>query len=50
MCMIETKNYQEAAEDIAWKEVMNVELEMIEKNNMWKLVDRPANKPIISVK
>ncbi|CAL9022992.1 unnamed protein product, partial [Prunus brigantina] len=50
MCIIEPENYQEAATDIAWQEAMNAELEMIEKNNTWELVERPANKPVIGVK
>ncbi|CAL9020197.1 unnamed protein product, partial [Prunus brigantina] len=50
MCIIEPENYQEAASDIAWQEAMNAELEMIEKNNTWELVERPANKPVIGVK
>ena len=29
---------------------MKAELEMIERNNTWKLVDRPFGKPIIGVK
>ncbi|XP_073264238.1 uncharacterized protein [Populus alba] len=50
MCIIEPENYQEAAGDIAWQEAMKEELEMIEKNNTWKLVERPIDKPIIGVK
>ncbi|KAI5323618.1 hypothetical protein L3X38_032690 [Prunus dulcis] len=29
---------------------MEAELEMIEKNNTWQLVERPFNKPVIGVK
>ena len=29
---------------------MNAKLEMIEKNNTWELVERPADKPVIGVK
>ncbi|KAI5333988.1 hypothetical protein L3X38_024121 [Prunus dulcis] len=50
MCIIELENYQEAAGDLAWQEAMNAELEMIEKNNTWELVERPADKPVIGVK
>ncbi|CAL2232095.1 unnamed protein product [Prunus armeniaca] len=45
MFQMRIENYQEAASDIAWQEAMNAELEMIEKNNTWELVERPANKP-----
>ncbi|CAL2276456.1 unnamed protein product [Prunus armeniaca] len=50
MCIIEPENYQEAAGDLAWQEAMNAELEMIEKNNTWELVERQADKPVIGVK
>ncbi|CAL9014241.1 unnamed protein product [Prunus brigantina] len=50
MCIIEPENYQEAVGDLAWQEAMNAELEMIEKNNTWELVERPADKPVIGVK
>ncbi|CAL9009524.1 unnamed protein product [Prunus brigantina] len=50
MCIIEPENYQEATSDIAWQEAMNAELEMIEKNNTWELVERPVDKHVISVK
>ena len=29
---------------------MKEELEMIEKNNTWELMERPTNKPVIGVK
>jgi hypothetical protein len=29
---------------------MKGELEMIEKNNTWELVERPIDKPVIGVK
>jgi hypothetical protein len=47
MCIIEPENYQEAAGDKAWQEAMKEELEMIEKNNTWELVERPTDKPVI---
>ncbi|KAM1111108.1 hypothetical protein ACFX13_010490 [Malus domestica] len=50
MCIIEPENYQEAVGDKAWQEAMNAELEMIEKNNTWELVERPVDKPVIGVK
>jgi hypothetical protein len=50
MCIIEPENYQEAAGDKAWQEAMKEELEMIEKNNTWELVERPTDKPVIRVK
>jgi transposase InsO family protein len=50
MCIIEPENYQEAAGDKAWQEAMKEELEVIEKNNTWELVERPSDKPVIGVK
>ena len=50
MCIIEPKNYKEAARDIALQEAMKKELEMIEKNNTWYLVVKWIDKPIIRVK
>lgn len=50
MCIIEPENYQEAARDKAWVEAMNAELEMIDKNDTWDLVERPADKPVIGIK
>jgi hypothetical protein len=50
MCIIEPENYQEAFGDKAWQEAMKEELEVIEKNNTWELVERPIDKPVIGVK
>ena len=50
MCIIEPENYQEAFGDKAWQEAMKEELEMIEKNNTWELVERSIDKPVIGVK
>ncbi|CAL2276796.1 unnamed protein product [Prunus armeniaca] len=40
----------EAAQDKAWLKAMEDELQMIEKNGTWELVDRPNEKPVIGVK
>ncbi|CAL2241191.1 unnamed protein product [Prunus armeniaca] len=50
MTMIEPKTYYEVVEDKAWKEAMDVEIETIEKNGTWELVERPTDKPVIGVK
>ena len=47
---MEPENFDEAARDEAWKKAMENEMNMIEKNQMWELVNRPFNKPIIRVK
>lgn len=48
--MIEPKKSEEATIDNAWKKAMQVEIEMIEKNKTWDLVDRPSDMPIFGVK
>ncbi|KAI5320266.1 hypothetical protein L3X38_039974 [Prunus dulcis] len=50
MCIVEPDSFEEADLDESWRCAMEAELEMIEKNNTWKLVDRPSNKPVIGVK
>ncbi|KAI5317804.1 hypothetical protein L3X38_037511 [Prunus dulcis] len=50
MTIIEPETYYEAIEDKAWKEAMDTEIETIEKNGTWELVERPTDKPVIGVK
>ncbi|CAL2258162.1 unnamed protein product [Prunus armeniaca] len=50
LCIIEPENYADAAKDESWLKAMQDELQMIEKNGTWKLVDRPSEKPVIGVK
>ena len=50
VCMTEPENYTEAAGDAAWQDAMKAELNMIEKNNTWELVERPIDQPVIGVK
>ncbi|KAI5337554.1 hypothetical protein L3X38_016825 [Prunus dulcis] len=50
MCIMEPENFEEADLDKSWRKAMEAELEMIEKNNTWQLVERPFNKPVIGVK
>ncbi|KAI5336534.1 hypothetical protein L3X38_015802 [Prunus dulcis] len=50
MCIVEPDSFEEADLDKSWRNVMKAELEMIEKNDTWKLMDRPFSKPIIGVK
>ncbi|CAL9015740.1 unnamed protein product, partial [Prunus brigantina] len=50
MSIIEPENFAEASKDKAWKRAMEIEMEMIEKNETWELVDRPSDKPVIGVK
>ncbi|KAB2603157.1 hypothetical protein D8674_004162 [Pyrus ussuriensis x Pyrus communis] len=50
VCIVEPENYEEAALDLSWMKAMQAELDMIERNNTWMLVDRPSSKPVIGVK
>ncbi|CAL2246283.1 unnamed protein product, partial [Prunus armeniaca] len=50
MTIIEPETYYEAVEDKAWKEAMDAEIETIEKNGTWELVEKPTDKPVIGVK
>ncbi|KAI5348361.1 hypothetical protein L3X38_001248 [Prunus dulcis] len=50
MWIMEPENFEEADLDESWRRAMEAELEMIEKNNTWQLVERPFNKPVIGVK
>ncbi|KAI5328618.1 hypothetical protein L3X38_028015 [Prunus dulcis] len=50
LCIIEPETFEEAVKDKAWQKAMENEIEMIEKNKTWELVDRPTDKPVISVK
>ena len=49
-CVTEPENFEEAVQDEAWKKAMVEEINVIEKNNTWELVDRPNNKEVIGVK
>ncbi|CAA7014800.1 unnamed protein product [Microthlaspi erraticum] len=46
----EPQTYDEACGNEEWEEAMKEEIEMIEKNKTWKLVDKPEKKNVISVK
>ncbi|BBN70319.1 multidrug resistance-associated protein 9 [Prunus dulcis] len=50
ICIVEPESFEDANLDESWRNAMKAELEMIEKNNTWTLVDRPFDKPIIGVK
>ncbi|BBH08934.1 transposable element gene, partial [Prunus dulcis] len=50
ICIVEPDSFEEDDLDESWRHAMKAELEMIEKNNTWELVDRPFDKPVIGVK
>lgn len=43
-------NFEEAVAYSAWREAMNAEMESIERNQTWELVDQPEGTNIIGVK
>ncbi|KAI5312300.1 hypothetical protein L3X38_041473 [Prunus dulcis] len=49
ICIVEPDSFEEADLDESRRHAMKAELEMIEKNNTWELVDRPFDKPVIGV-
>ena len=46
----EPNNYEEAAKKHEWVQAMNKEIEALNNNNTWDLVDLPAGKKAISSK
>jgi hypothetical protein len=49
-CVVEPENFEEAMKEESWRKAMEDEIEVIEKNKTWKLVDKPQDKEIIGVK
>ena len=43
-------HFEEAVEEEVWAQAMDEEIECIEKNQTWELVDVPKDKDVISVK
>ena len=50
IAVLEPAGFVEAAENKRWRVAMQEELNMIDKNNTWELVDRPSHKKPIGVK
>ncbi|PNX61228.1 putative LRR receptor-like protein kinase, partial [Trifolium pratense] len=50
VAVLEPAGYWDAKEDPKWRAAMQEELAMIDKNQTWKLVTRPAHKKVIGVK
>ena len=52
-CLIvdfEPRTFKDALDNEDWINAMNEEIDQIEKNNIWSLVPRPANKNVIGTK
>jgi len=50
LTLLEPGSFHEAKKDSHWMTAMEEELNMIEKNNTWELVDRPNDRKIIGVR
>ncbi|KAI5351334.1 hypothetical protein L3X38_004225 [Prunus dulcis] len=50
LCTMEPEKFEEAVKDESWMKAMKDELNMIEKNDTWELVDRSMDKLVIGVK
>lgn len=48
--LIEPNGYEEAHKSLAWRSAMDEELQMINKNETWQLVERPKDRRVIGVK
>ncbi|CAA7026159.1 unnamed protein product [Microthlaspi erraticum] len=53
VCLVaheEPQTYDKASDSKEWRKAMTEEIEMIEKNKTWELVDKPEKKKVINVK
>ena len=50
LAILEPGSFEEASKQEVWVKTMEEEIQMIEKNNTWELVNRPHGKDIIGVK
>ncbi|KAG8497019.1 hypothetical protein CXB51_008248 [Gossypium anomalum] len=50
MTIVEPSCYAEAVKEKCWQEAMEAELNMIQKNDTWELVNRLENRKVIGVK
>lgn len=49
-CVVESESFEEAIQEEAWKNEIEEEINVIEKNETWELVDRSKDKDVIGVK
>ena len=48
--IVEPQSFEEAIKDEDWRKAMEKEIDVIEKNETWQLVEKPIDKEIIGVK
>ena len=49
-CVVEPGSFEEAIKEDAWRNAMQEEIDAIEKNKTWQLVEKPNDKEAIGVK
>ncbi|CAJ2638092.1 unnamed protein product [Trifolium pratense] len=49
-CVVEPENFDEAIKEDVWRNAMQEEIDAIEKNKTWQLVEKPNDKEAIGVK
>ncbi|XP_052479601.1 uncharacterized mitochondrial protein AtMg00820-like [Gossypium raimondii] len=50
IAIAEPNSFEEAEADEGWRQAMVNEINMIQKNQTWQLVEKPANRKTIGVK
>jgi vacuolar-type H+-ATPase catalytic subunit A/Vma1 len=50
MAILEPTSYTEAQEFPTWRRAMEAEMEMINKNATWQLIERPNHRKVIGVR
>ncbi|RVW84529.1 Retrovirus-related Pol polyprotein from transposon TNT 1-94 [Vitis vinifera] len=50
LCIFEPQSFEEAIKDEDWRKAMEKEIDVIEKNETWQLIEKPKDKEIIGVK
>ena len=50
LCIVEPQGFEEAIKDEDWRKAMEKEIDVIEKNETWQLVENPKDKETIGVK
>ena len=46
-CVVEPEKFEEPMNKECWRKSMVKEIDVIQENQTWKLVDKPKNKEII---
>jgi Reverse transcriptase (RNA-dependent DNA polymerase) len=49
-CVVEPESFEQAVQEEVWRNAMEDEIKMIEKNETWKLVEKPNEKDVVGLK